>query len=257
MSATASDSQCVSTNEMKKKDVKSSDSTRTAVTTCQKKQKNKTKAAAQEIVTTIVAPTDTATVPGDDTTISEPKSSLRKKRKITVPEEPSDSVKRIALKAGYNGKEGGVEGIGCQHYTMAQMRQYAICNKASRDYYMAEGRFLHGRTCHTCDKKADDIDITKSKLLPDNAFIIYCNFGVLKKDTRKKNMNDSTENKPSAQETPLDGVENEVPMEGDNKKTPPQLCQWYCSTCYTTWAAKEADVEVGGRRPKRQCKVAV
>ena len=71
-------------------------------------------------------------------------------------------------------------------------------------------------------------------------------------DTKRKNLTDNTEN-----ETLLDGVENEIAKEGDNKKTPPQLCQWYCSTCYTTWAAKEADVEVGGPSSRRQSKVAV
>jgi hypothetical protein len=243
MTATASNARRLSIHENKKKNAKSSDSTRTAsITNNEGKNTNhkQDKAVIPEPVINSI-PTTPATAVDKNNQLD---STSRKKRKSIAPEEPSDSVKRIALKAGYTCKEGGIEGIGCQHYTMAQMRPYAICTKASRDYYMAEGRFLHNRGCTNCEKEADKIDMVKTKLKPDNAFIIYCNFGVQRSEGKKKTQPEAVVNETS---TP-DKV---------GKKALPKLCHWYCGACYIEGRDKEA-LEVGllngSKRPKRLCK---
>ena len=103
----------------------------------------------------------------------------KKKRKANV-NIPSEAVLRIGMKAGYKGKEGGLEHIGCCHFSMEQMRKYSIDLKTTRDYYMQANRFLCGTRCHGCPKLADEVDM-KNKDPSTRAFIYYCDIGVQEK----------------------------------------------------------------------------
>ena len=105
-----------------------------------------------------------------------------KKKRKAKDNIPSDSVKRIGRKAGYNGKEGGLDHIGCLHLSMEQMRQYKIDSKKDRDYYMQAGRFLCGTRCHGCTKLASEIDM-KDKDATSGAIIYYCDFGIQENKT--------------------------------------------------------------------------
>lgn len=103
-----------------------------------------------------------------------------KKKRKAKENIPSEAVLRIGMKAGYNGKEGGLEHIGCCHFSMEQMRKYSIDSKSTRDYYMRPNRFLCGTKCHGCPKLADEVDM-KNKDPSTKGFIYYCDIGVQEK----------------------------------------------------------------------------
>ena len=103
-----------------------------------------------------------------------------KKKRKAKDNIPSEAVLRIGMKAGYKGKEGGLEHIGCCHFSMEQMRKYSIDSKSTRDYYMRPNRFLCGTKCHGCPKLADEVDM-KNKDPSTKGFIYYCDIGVQEK----------------------------------------------------------------------------
>ena len=97
-------------------------------------------------------------------------TNKRKKRKAEA-DGPSLSVLRIGMKAGYNGKEGGLD-FGCDHFSCMQMREYSIKSKNARDHYMQGGWFLAGTMCHGCHKLANVVDM-KNRDKTNGAVIYY------------------------------------------------------------------------------------
>jgi hypothetical protein len=144
----------------------------------------------------------------------------RKKSQTYQQTNVSEAVARLSQRPGYrNGKE-GVEGIGCEHFSMEQMRQYTIHNKSLRDYYMQKGQFLDDTVCQVCARPAHKIDMKKEKDQITGAFIYYCDMGVKEKSDK--------------------------------------YCCWYCKPCFEKEASKEMEaikVINGGCSRRRNCRV--
>lgn len=156
---------------------------------------------------------EVATEKGSGKESSVTKKDKKKKRKTEV-EAPSRSVLRIKMTAGYDGKEGNLEHVGCSHMTMSQMRPYAICSRDWKLHYMKSGAFLDGTGCKGCARGAHAIDTQKEKNMVTGAFIYYCHLAV---------------------------------KEGKN-------CSWYCNGCFEKEAAlEERENESNGQKkcPRR------
>lgn len=148
------------------------------------------------------------------------KPNKERQKRVKPPQEISDSVKRLAKIAGYDGKV-GVDGIGCEHYGLEQMRQSRIGCKKDLVHYLQKDKFLHESKCHICEIRADDPNITKHKSIVDQAWIYYCEFDCkLQKDGGK--------------------------------------CPWYCTPCFDKEVIRENEamiVQNGGstKRIRRTC----
>jgi hypothetical protein len=108
--------------------------------------------------------------------VAEAPPKVTRKRAVETNSEVAKYTKKGTI-SGYEGRKFAVEGFGCIHCSLRQLKEHKIELKSYFDYYKKPGGLLHGSYCRGgCGKSGESLHMKDKR--NGNEVAYYCNISV-------------------------------------------------------------------------------